>query len=195
MYRLIFIFCFLPFIVSAQQISDRAIIKGTVIDNKTKEAIPFVTIKYSNKQKGTISNSEGTYKLTVEKSELKDSIVFSAIGYKSAAFLIQDIKGTYNIKLKPISYNINEVVIKKNDPVEIIKTAISKIEDNYPQKYYQLKGIYRELIKENNEYVKMTEAACRFQLTPYNPEFTSEEEFKNANLNFVNSGQSSQFEM
>lgn len=61
------------------------ILKGVTIDGQTGLPVPYVSIGIKNKPVGTVSDSTGQYSLSYLRSDIadKDSIFFSAVGYKS----------------------------------------------------------------------------------------------------------------
>lgn len=87
-------------LVLAQQV-------GTIVDIETKTPIPFVNMQILGSRTGFTSNEHGKYKVTVR---LTDSIVLSAIGYKTKILGANQIKG--DLLLHPTSYEIPQVNIE-----------------------------------------------------------------------------------
>ena len=60
-------------------------LKGVTIDGQTNLPLPYVSIGIKNKPIGTVSDSTGRYSLSYPQTDIagKDSIFFSAVGYKS----------------------------------------------------------------------------------------------------------------
>ena len=153
-------------VLSGQTIS----YSGKIIDSETKEGISFATVQIKNKSLGVVANIEGNFNLYSSSVTLNDSLVFSALGYESYCIKLEhyDIDNKFDILLNPKVFSIDEVIVKVKDPIEIIQKAIKNIPDNYPNRKHSASGLYRELIKENDEYIKIAEAACSFQLESYN---------------------------
>lgn len=61
-------------------------VSGQIIDQETKEAVPFVHIINASKNKGTVSNTEGRFWVRMDKT---DTLQFSAIGFETYAFMLQ----------------------------------------------------------------------------------------------------------
>lgn len=61
-------------------------VSGQIIDQETKEAVPFVHIINATKNKGTVSNTEGRFWVRMDKT---DTLQFSAIGFETYAFMLQ----------------------------------------------------------------------------------------------------------
>lgn len=61
-------------------LSAQELIQGMVADSTTFSPLPYVTVALKNKNKGTISDTEGKFKLVASTS---DTLVFSFVGYKT----------------------------------------------------------------------------------------------------------------
>lgn len=68
---------------SAQEIE----INGQIIDKETQEAVPYVHIINTTTNQGTVSNTEGRFWVTIDKS---DTLNFSAIGFETYAFTLKE---------------------------------------------------------------------------------------------------------
>lgn len=89
-------------------ISISAQIKGIVKDSVSGKSIPFVNIWVENENIGSTSEENGTFSInTTEKSK---NLIFSTLGFEKKIS-----KATNNIEvyLKPIAYQLEEVVILK----------------------------------------------------------------------------------
>ena len=99
----LFIFCF--------TIGYSQVVKGIVLDEKTKTAIPFASVYYNGTFAGTKTDMKGYFELnTSEHTSMP--LIISAIGYYS--FTLRDFSSTRTIEiyLKPKEYEIKETVIK-----------------------------------------------------------------------------------
>ena len=87
------------------------IVKGIVLNEKTKTAIPFASVYYNGTFAGTVSNVKGYFELN-RSEHVSMPLVISAIGYYS--FILKDFSSsrTIEIYLKPKEYEIKEAVIK-----------------------------------------------------------------------------------
>jgi|GEM_PF-1632452 len=95
------------------------VLKGKVIDSKTKLAIPGVSIYVNETFIGTITNGEGNYILKVPV--VPATLVFSCIGYTRRYFTFNTPpKEDFNVTLDPSVQEIPEVLITgKKTPVSI----------------------------------------------------------------------------
>jgi hypothetical protein len=90
-------------------------IAGQVLNYENNEPLTYVNIGIKDKTSGTVSNQNGSFKLLLsEKVNLKDSIIFSHIGYKTQTIKVSELENNeYPILLKPETNLLNEVTIVK----------------------------------------------------------------------------------
>ena len=111
---------FISFSLSAQ-------IKGVVKDSISGEPIPYVNIWVENETVGTTSEIDGTFSLAIKEEKV---LVFSALGYESK----KEASTNEVIFLKPIAYELNEVVVEQprfKEEIEIGKTKNNGFHEVY----------------------------------------------------------------
>ncbi|MDN5212228.1 carboxypeptidase-like regulatory domain-containing protein [Fulvivirgaceae bacterium BMA12] len=94
--------------------SQRIIFTGEISDAKSDEKLPYVNIGVLNRDLGTVSDTEGAFKLKLDKSYMDDTIRISMIGYKAQVFLIRDLyrqKSNIQVALVEDIPELSEVVI------------------------------------------------------------------------------------
>ncbi|MBO4841344.1 MAG: carboxypeptidase-like regulatory domain-containing protein [Bacteroidaceae bacterium] len=104
-------------------------LQGRVVDANTGEALPYVSI-YAGEGKGTLSNSDGDFKLTSDK---EDTLVFSCVGYNKQTISASALPQI--IRMKPYVNSLNEVSIhvlnKKRLIDNILKQTIKNLNKDY----------------------------------------------------------------
>ena len=124
-----FLFFFLfPFILFSQ-----TQIQGVVLDAKTKQPLPFATIK-SNTNNGTLTDVDGQFNLK-STNNIK-AINISYVGYTSTKIAINSKNKFISIKLKPTVEKLNEVFITatENPALQIIRNTIKNKSKNNIEK-------------------------------------------------------------
>lgn len=128
-------------------ISISAQIKGVVKDSVSGKPISFVNIWVENENNGATSEENGEFSIhTTEKSK---NLIFSALGFEKKTIKIDQV---LLVKLKPIEYQLDEVVILKRyetKQIEIGKTQneIYQAFDNGPRidtKFFPYKTKYKK---------------------------------------------------
>jgi hypothetical protein len=70
-------------ILASGALNAQSILTGLVADSATFEPLPFVTVSLKKKSKGTITDSEGGFKIVAEAN---DTLVFQYLGYNTLEF-------------------------------------------------------------------------------------------------------------
>ncbi len=102
------------------------ILKGKVLSEDGKQPVPFAVVGIDKSNKGTTTDIDGNFTLTLNGSE--KAITIQVIGYfsKTIDLSAQNLNETVIIKLKNNNINLLEVVItpKENPAIPIIKKVI-----------------------------------------------------------------------
>jgi len=118
-------------------------IHGIIKDAEIHKPLPNANIYINDTYIGTISNTDGHYKLEI--LQVPSEVIFSYIGYETRTILIDDGGSQeLNILLKPIAIQLQEVVVSSDqeDPaIGIMKKVIAnKIIRKKKLKSYQAKA-------------------------------------------------------
>ena len=144
-------------------------IKGVVKDSLSGQPIPYVNIWVENENTGATSEENGEF--SIHTSERSKNLVFSALGYEKKKVKISEAT---NVKLKAITFELNEVVISKRREtrqIEIGKTQNETYQafDNGPRtdlKFFPFKPSYKrtKYIRQVSIYTDSTieSATIRF---------------------------------
>ena len=134
-------------------------INGKVRDFNNKP-LAYASIIISTKGIGTISNNSGVFAIKVPANSDKDTLFISFLGAKSQAFKISEINPSNDLIVKLIKkdFVLQEVIVKPIDPVELIRSAIAKIPENYYTQPHILNGFYRIDTKKGDQHIMLSEA-------------------------------------
>jgi hypothetical protein len=133
--------------------------EGKVIDYDTKKPVIFANVYLIGSSLGVVTNTEGEFILKVPASDIDRKLGISNLGYKSLELSLSELKEDNNIiRLESAAVRIDEVVIRSNDPIELIKMALRRIRDNYKTDPEMQIGFYRETVRQNRNYVAVAEA-------------------------------------
>jgi hypothetical protein len=142
---------------------------GKVIDNTTKKPVVFANVYLIGSSLGTVTNAEGEFVLKVPVSQLTHQVGISNLGYKNLAINLSDLTAKENIiKLELAATPLEQVVVRSDDPTELLKMAYRRIGDNYISDPEMQVGFYRETVKQNRSYVAVAEAVLDVYKSPYN---------------------------
>ena len=143
-------------------------IEGKIIDKNTQKPVEYANISLVGKSIGTVSNPDGEFIMKISPAFIYDSIGVSCIGYELFKEQVINLISKNNvIYLVPDFIPIQEVIIRKIDPLSLLISAIEKIPDNYSNKPSILTSFYRESVKEYKRYVIVSEAVLQTYKSPY----------------------------
>lgn len=159
--------------VSAQKVDESVtVVKGKVIDQNTQKPVSFANVFLVNSGVGTVSNIDGEFIIKVPNSSTSKTITVSFMGYKSVSYALADLKPESNtVVLTPQSVSIQEVIVRTNDPLQLITNALHSVPDNYGSSPYLCTAFYRESVMENKQYVGVAEAVLNIYKSSYKNEY------------------------
>lgn len=144
---------------------------GSVLDYVTREPLAYVSVAVQNIAIGTITNLDGEFILKLPIEYASDSLIFSFVGYQLATRAIQNFKPDGIIHLHSVSIRIREVKVKAVSVEELLDEVRHRIGSNYPTSNRLLTGFYRETIRQDNDYISITEAVLEVLKSPYLSDF------------------------
>lgn len=141
---------------------------GKVIDNTTRKPVVFANVYLIGSSLGTVTNSEGEFVLKVPTRDLNRQVGFSNLGYKNLVMALSEMKEKDNlIRLELAATPLEEVVIRSDNPVDLLRMAYRRISENYSNDPEMQIGFYRETIKQNRNYVAVAEAVLDVYKSSY----------------------------
>lgn len=105
------------------------VLKGTIVNAKNNNPVANVAIKVKGKNKGTITNKKGTYKIKLQAGLNK--IEITSLGFEGVQKnIIIYSDGTLNISLNEEVENLDEVLIKSNieENIEEVNTGTTNVD-------------------------------------------------------------------
>jgi CarboxypepD_reg-like domain len=91
-------------------------ISGKVVDADTKEPLQGASVFAQNTTRGTITNSEGSFSLTLDKGGYE--IIFSFTGYTAKRINAQGSNEQVTIELSKADNSMAEIIVKSSNEVE-----------------------------------------------------------------------------
>ncbi len=160
------VFLFSTLLVSAAiSGQDFYTVAGQIKDSKTHLPLEFATIGIKGKSVGTVSNSKGSFEFHIPSELSIDTLLVSYVGYENYYLNIsqhgESMPLMIGLKQKPMV--LDEILIRAKSvgAKDIVKTAIKRIKDNYPDEPFRLECFFREIEIENDKCVQVSEAAIQ----------------------------------
>lgn len=129
-------------------LSITAQIKGVVSDSISGKPIPYVNIWVANENIGTTSEENGVF--TINDSDKNKKLIFSALGFEKKILIASKAQ---TVRLKPMAYELDEVVISKRKNTKIIEIGKTQNDiyqsfDNGPRidtKFFPYAAVYKRM--------------------------------------------------
>ncbi len=148
------------------------VLTAKIVDEATKKPLVFASVFKTGTSIGTVSNSDGDFELKIPGKSTAGSLSITHLGYKNKEVSIKDIVSKkITISLVQHAIPIEEVVIKDIDPEELLKQALSKKRVNYNVDPEMQTSFYRETLKQNRNYVSVSEAVLDIYNSGYKDNF------------------------
>jgi len=145
-------------------------IRGRILGISDGEPLAYATVWQPSTWDGTIANSDGQFEMKLVPGINADTLAFSCMGYTSKRIPVSDLNDSVNtIYLKESVIPIQEVVIRRTDPLHLLHLALLKIPENYSGEPVVETAFYRETIQKDNRYIAVSEAVVEI----YKPGFSS----------------------
>ena len=157
------------------EIPKSIIFRGKVIDREEKKALPFTSICVHDRNIGTISNIDGDFELKLPPAMINDTVVISCLGYQQFRLPIREIKvDAVTIFLQPATFQLQEIKITYISPEDILSRIVSKIPLNYPSDPEIMTSFYREVLKQDKNYIDVAEAVMELRKASYDNTFAED---------------------
>ncbi len=144
------------------------LISGKITDQESGEPLPYATIGIVDRGKGTVTNHDGNFTLRVDPGYIDDTLTVSYLGYINRYLPVRSLPGNVmTITLERDFIPIPEVIIRVQDPLQIVQKTLSSVADNYSARPAVMSGFYREGVYRRREPQIYSEAVVRIWKSPY----------------------------
>ncbi|MBI2280007.1 MAG: carboxypeptidase-like regulatory domain-containing protein [Bacteroidetes bacterium] len=108
-------------------------IEGTLLNQDTKEPLPYANVIVLHKDKGSTTNETGYFSINNVELKITDTISFHYIGYQPKSFEIKELQSGLPIFLKEEIVSLSEFFVFANNhnAEDIIKNVIKNKNINY----------------------------------------------------------------
>ncbi|MBT0608563.1 carboxypeptidase-like regulatory domain-containing protein [Aequorivita echinoideorum] len=126
-------------------------ISGKIVDAKTSEPIPFVTIQYG-KNEGVVSNTEGNFSFYAAQSQGDVELTTSAMGYLSQTVTLKKLREkNHIIRLSEALNQLSTVYVSNQRPNA--DSIMQRVRKNLPSNYISGNTKYK-LFKRQSSFFK-----------------------------------------
>lgn len=136
-------------------------INGTVIDAQTEEVLPSANILIKDTYRGTITNSNGNFSITIPDSLLPATLIIRYIGFETQELNIrQSSASQQKIALEPSVTEMQEIVVTDEDPGMRIMREVINRKQQWRKKLssYRADAYTRQSLSNDTAIVSITES-------------------------------------
>ena len=134
-------------------------IRGRVLGSQDNEALSYATIWLPSTWEGSIANLDGFFILNLPPAAASDTMAISCMGYKTKNIPLSGMSDSMNtIYLQTSIIPIQEVVIRRTDPLHLLSAALKRIPENNSLEPVIETAFYRETIRKNDRFMAISEA-------------------------------------
>src|SRR5690554_1791291 len=149
-------------------------VSGRVLAADGSGGLPMVNIGVEGRALGTSTNDEGRFVLRYPRAYIGEALVFSSLGFVSERFSLPQNDSVLEVVLKNYSIHLPEVQVLYTDPDQLMRSVRRRLAQNYPSEPYLLTAFFRETIRQDDEYVEVSEAVVDIYKPSYQAGFASE---------------------
>jgi hypothetical protein len=137
-------------------------LSGKVTDKTTGAALPYATIQLGGTSIGTTTNQAGDFVFRIPAATASRLVAFSYVGYQSIELDWQtQAQHGLAIALEPKLVNLQEVLVRPVDPLQLVTRSLEKLAENYASEPHMAEGFQREYVTADRSIIQLLEVAFR----------------------------------
>lgn len=157
MKKLLHLLLLLPFLGFSQNKT----YTGTILEAGTNTPIEMVSIGVENSNVGTISNEEGKFRITIPNDA--KTLLFNHLNYKVYSYDLESGKTSFEIKLEPAGYELEEIVVTSKPVNKMLADAVNASKKRL-EKSLLINTYGREFINLNGKFVKFSDGLLDYYI-------------------------------
>ncbi len=155
----VFLIVSLLLVSSSLCLAQRFTVSGTVRDKETGESLPAANIRIDGTSKGTITNREGQFSLSLAPGPY--ALIVSYVGYESDSLRFQ-LTGNrvFTVTLVPVPIELPEVVVTDEDPAYRIMRRVIERKKIWSDslRSYQFEAFTRQIMRRDTAIASIMES-------------------------------------
>lgn len=154
------LFAIIPYSAWSQSLT----VSAKVQDQESNAPLAFASVGIKGQPIGTITNGQGEFDFHFPIDLRADTLVISMLGYKNFEAPISSLldKQEHILLLTKSPIVLQEIVVADTlTGGDILRIALSRIEENFPMQPFLLEAFYRDVKKVGGTYISLLEAAVK----------------------------------
>lgn len=159
-------FCLLMAMLSVSAWGQKFVLNGWVANERNGDKIPQAIVSVPQTNVTVVTNDDGFFTLKLE--ETPRTVVVSHLSFESKEVSVNESSSSpLNIRLKPTSIPLREVVVWTENPEELVNLAMDKIPSNYSRMPMLYNCFYRETAMKRQHFIYVAEGVVDMYKTDY----------------------------
>lgn len=151
------------------------IVRGTVVDDRTGEPLPFVYVTLAgDPTRGVLTNEHGMYQFDLSQNMLQDELVFSLLSYQEVRqplWRLPPEQEVLNVRMESSFIDLGPVVVISDLGLRaLVERTVAAAPRNYGHEDYLLKAYLRKYDIDDEEYTQVLEAMLSIREGTYQEE-------------------------
>lgn len=176
MHKKLFLLLFLSLLTTLNLISGNTtpqdstlLLRGRVLGADTNLPLANASISTIKGNISSITNEDGYFSIRVPSSSLNAQLLVRYLGYENLEIPVNTLTGqsNNNITLKPSPIELSELLVVSGDGRELVRQALEKITQNYPDNPHMMVAFYREAVKKNSTHISLVETVLDIYKATY----------------------------
>jgi hypothetical protein len=157
--------CLFLWVFTLTATSQTLLISGRVVDKKSKEPLPFASLRITEKSLGTVANENGEFTFLIPEEFRNEIVKVTMLGYttyESPVWSLLSSNSKTVIMLNASPTLLNEVTVRDSlTGRDILDLTFNRLAENFESKPYLMHSFYRDIKKVGGTYVSLFEAAIK----------------------------------
>ena len=147
----------------------RFVVRGTVVDAIGGRPLSYVSVTLPGTNYATVTNQDGVF--TIKSDTQPRFVAFSLLGYKMLS-VPADTEQYMRVRMSRGEYTLDPAIVRSGDPLSLLREAISRIPENYPEEPELFDCFYRETAQKRSRFIYVSEAVTKMYKSSFRAFFT-----------------------
>lgn len=143
------------------------LIRGKVY-NYQQEPLAYASVGLYGRSIVTVTNTDGVFLLKIPYTHRRDTLVVTYLGYQPLRIALDTFSGgELKLQLREAPVELSPVWVRSISASSIVEQVIRNIPNNYYQQNAMYSAFYREIIRDEDDYLSVIEALVDIAKAPY----------------------------
>ncbi|MEJ5264728.1 MAG: carboxypeptidase-like regulatory domain-containing protein [Bacteroidales bacterium] len=143
------------------------ILYGKII-NYQKEPLSYASVGLLHRSVSTVANADGRFMLKIPYVNSTDTLVITHLGYEPLRIRLDTLtRRELVFQLRDAPVELSPVWVRSISASSIVEQVVRNISNNYSKQNAMYSAFYREIIRDNEDYLSIIEALVDIAKAPY----------------------------